>query len=294
MGIDMNDIDSSRFKISFDENSPDTPIQDEIGDLRIDKLRQRINLLSFLIPALIGVIVLFGYFDIKNRFEKVYGSGTTDLQTLSKKMESQFSSLSIRQAKLESQLTKNDSKFEKSMVSLKIRLEKAEKTISKNITSSKTGNQKLETKIAGIDKTLAPFKADIRKLAAEIKAMETEIKTLQRKLKKDVSTLAGSFKQARKGLDKSDEINQIKSDISRLSSSKLNKNMFELAIKHEEKLYQQKLNILKKSFNDQLETMRKKMDLIEERQKKLSTKQSGAAKTTTVKPPSPQKEGIKL
>ena len=130
MGIDMNDIDSSRFKISFDEKSPDTPIQSEIEDLRIDKLRQRINLLSFLIPALIGIIVLFGYFDIKNRFEKVAGSGSTNLQTLSKTMESQFSSLSIRQAKLESQLTKNVSKFEKSIVSLKIRLEKADWSLS--------------------------------------------------------------------------------------------------------------------------------------------------------------------
>ena len=190
----MNDTDSSRFKISFDEESPEPQIQDEIEDLRIDKLRQRINLLSFLIPGLIGVIVLFGYLDIKNRFENVHSSGTTDLQTLSKTMESQFSSLSVRQAKLESLLTKNTSKFEKTIVSLKIRLEKAEKTIAKNITSSKTGNQKLKTKIAGIDKTVAPIHANIKKLSAEIKAMETEIKaleteikTLQRKLKKDVS-----------------------------------------------------------------------------------------------------------
>ncbi len=275
--------DSSRFKISFDEESPEPQIQDEIEDLRIDKLRQRINLLSFLIPGLIGVIVLFGYLDIKNRFEKVNSSGTTDLQTLSTTMESQFSSLSVRQAKLESLLTKNTSKFEKTIVSLKIRLEKAEKTIAKNITSSKTGSQKLETKIAGIDKTLAPINADIKKLAAEIK-------TLQRKLKKDVSKLAGSFNQARKDLDKLDEINQVKSDISNLSSTKLDKKMFEVALRHEEKLYRQRLNLLKESFNKQLEIMYKKMGVIEESQKKLSSKRSSPAQKTTVKPPAPQKK----
>ena len=283
MGIDMNDSESSRFKISFDEESPEPQIQDEIEDLRIDKLKQRINLLSFLIPGLIGVIVLFGYLDIKNRFEKVNSSGTTDLQTLSTTMESQFSSLSVRQAKLESLLTKNTSKFEKTIVSLKIRLEKAEKTIAKNITSSKTGKQKLETKIAGIDKTLAPINADIKKLAAEIK-------TLQRKLKKDVSKLTGSFNQARKDLDKLDEINQVKSDISNLSSTKLDKKMFEVALRHEEKLYRQRLNLLKESFNKQLEIMYKKMGVIEERQKKLSSKRAGAAQKTTVKPPAPQKK----
>jgi len=65
--------------------------------------------------------------------------------------------------------------------------------------------------------------------------------------------------------------------------------MFDLAIRHEEKLYQQKLDNLKKNFNQQLEVMRKELDLIADRQEKLQTKHSGTANTTTATPPPPQK-----
>jgi len=45
-------MDDSRFRFSFDEDGPDTEkvvLKNEVDDLRIDKLRRRLTLISFLI-----------------------------------------------------------------------------------------------------------------------------------------------------------------------------------------------------------------------------------------------------
>ena len=260
----MTDTEPSRFKISFEEEPPEPQLQEQIEDLRIDKLNQRINWVTFLLPCLIGAVLLFGYLDIKKRFENLSSSGITEVQTLSKTLESRFSSLSIRQAKLESMMDKEFAGFDKSLIALKIRLEKAEKAVNKNITSSKTESKDLESRIEDVDKSLAPIKAEVLALSGSVKALET-------RLKKDLSGLSASlkgvqndYKQVSKALENSEPLDQIKKDLTALSSVKLDKKMFDLALRHEEKLFQQKLDQLQKSLNEQLLLINNRLQKLEE------------------------------
>jgi len=98
----MADNDSSKFKIRFDDEGPldnggtEPPIHEEVESLRLKKLSRKINLFAFLIICLLGLVFAYGYFDVRNRVDNSDISGSSGVQTLSKDLDSKFSSLSIR------------------------------------------------------------------------------------------------------------------------------------------------------------------------------------------------------
>ena len=270
----MDDLNSSRFKIRFDETveRPDAQVQDELEDLRIEKLKKRINLLSTLLLVLIGGGVLIGYLDIRKRFDKIHGSETAEIQTISKDLESRFSSLSIKQAKLESQLTNKFSDIEKITLSFRIRLKKIEKVLNSFKLSESDNEKKLSNKIADINHALIPIKKELKKFESEVKGLEGEVKGLEKQVSKNFSKLSASHEKTKNEMGRLKELNKIKKDIISLSSTKLDKRMFDLAIRHEEKLSQQKFNLLQKSLSDQLAAIQKKISAIESLQKKIPAK----------------------
>lgn len=277
----MDDLNSSRFKIRFDETveRPDAQVQDELEDLRIEKLKKRINLLSTLLLVLIGSGVLIGYLDIRKRFDKIHGSETAEIQTISKDLESRFSSLSIKQAKLESQLTNKFSDIEKITLSFRIRLKKIETVLNSFKLSESDNEKKLSNKIADINHALIPIKKELKKFESEVKGLESEVKGLEGEVKglekqvsKNFSKLSASHEKTKNEMGRLKELNKIKKDIISLSSTKLDKRMFDLAIRHEEKLFQQKFNLLQKSLSDQLAAIQKKISTIESLQKKIPAK----------------------
>lgn len=270
----MDDLNSSRFKIRFDETveRPDAQVQDELEDLRIEKLKKRINLLSTLLLVLIGSGVLIGYLDIRKRFDKIHGSETAEIQTISKDLESRFSSLSIKQAKLESQLTNKFSDIEKITLSFRIRLKKIETVLNSFKLSESDNEKKLSNKIADINHALIPIKKELKKFESEVKGLEGEVKGLEKQVSKNFSKLSASHEKTKNEMGRLKELNKIKKDIISLSSTKLDKRMFDLAIRHEEKLFQQKFNLLQKSLSDQLAAIQKKISTIESLQKKIPAK----------------------
>ena len=95
------DLTPSSFKLGGDDRENDAVMQAELQELKIEKLSQRVLLLTILIPCMIGIIVVVSYLDIKGRVSRTQSTGTIGVQKLSKEMESRFSSLSLEQAKLE-------------------------------------------------------------------------------------------------------------------------------------------------------------------------------------------------
>lgn len=277
-------MDNSRFKFRLDTESPEVEeinLQEEVDDLRIDKLSRRITLMSVLIPLLIGAVITLGFFDIKSRFDKNVSSGTAEVRSLSKALESRFSSLSIRQAKLESLLADKLSELEKTTIALKIRVQKTEQLLNNNISSLKTDEQKIESKLANIDASMAPIRKEIEKMEEKIKAIDSN-------LAGGITKLSGEFDRTKKDIVKlSAEFNRTKEDIARQNSAKLDKKMFELALKHEEKMIRQKLETLRKSLTDQLENINAKLTAIEQKQGGLTSANPPPAKDTSIKSPAP-------
>jgi chromosome segregation ATPase len=286
----MDDLNSSRFKIRFDETveRPDVPVQDELADLQIEKLKKRINLLSTLLLILIGGGILIGYLDIRKRFDKIHGSETAEIQTISKDLESRFSSLSIKQAKLESQLTNKFSDIEKVTLSFRIRMKKIEQVLN-NFKSLESDNEKkLSNKIADVNHALLPVKKELKKFESEVKGLEDEVKGLENRVSKKFLNLNASYEKTKNEMSRLKELNKMKKDITALSSVKLDKRMFDLAIRHEEKISQKKFNLLQKSLSDQMAAIQKKINAIESLQKKIPEK--APTSSPVKKTPSPIKK----
>ena len=118
----MAENESTRFKMRADDEKPDIPVQRRRDDLRIEKLKKRITRISILITCLIGVVILFAYLDLKKSISRTDSTGSMGVQTLSKELESRFSSLSVRQANLKDVITKRVEAIEKSVASIQANL----------------------------------------------------------------------------------------------------------------------------------------------------------------------------
>ena len=77
------------------------------------------------------------------------------------------------------------------------------------------------------------MKKDVDGLAASLKGVKNDFKGIK-----------NDYKAVSKALVNPSHLDQIKKDMTALSSAKLDKKMFDLAIRHEERLFQQKLDLL--------------------------------------------------
>ena len=67
----MKEENSPEFQFNGDDQDPDELYQEEMKDLRVEKLNQRITLFSILLPCLLVIILYFGYRDLKKVGEAV-------------------------------------------------------------------------------------------------------------------------------------------------------------------------------------------------------------------------------
>ena len=241
----MPEKEPSDFNIRINEESPDSQFHEEIQDLRIKKLSNRITLILILIPCLISVILFVAYLDIKKRISIIHDTGTTKVQGLSKDLESRFSSLSVQYAKLEDSIAKKISSIEKTGSSLKTDLKKTKKEIDK-INSSKTDKKELTSTAAKIDKTLARIHKDLKNSASKIKAIDG-------KFDNKLAKLAETVDKAKI------ELNKLQADISSLSSVKIDKKALDLALENKEKIYLQNLSQTTKNLKDKIKSIEKKI-----------------------------------
>ena len=77
----------SGFKFNGDEQEPDSFYHEELKDLRIEKLSQRVTLLSILLPCLTAVIIYFGYQNLSSRVSRNHDIGSLEIQRLAKELE---------------------------------------------------------------------------------------------------------------------------------------------------------------------------------------------------------------
>lgn len=288
----MADNGSPKFKIRFDDEgpfdakSPEPPLQEKVENLRLKKLSRKINLFAVLVPCLLALILIFGYFDIRKKFDNIHISGSTDVQALSKDLDSKFSSLSIRQAKIEALLNEKISAIEKTAARLEQNIEQTEKALS-GVRSSTPDKKELAGIIAEIDKTLAPINTDLKKLSSELKKMASEARSLQDKFDKESGKLATTVGSLQK------EISMLKTDTAALASTKVDKKTFELTNRHEEKFYQQKFNDLEKSLSEKIVSFRNQIKALEDKQKKSAATGAIPAAQPPVLSAPPPVESIK-
>jgi chromosome segregation ATPase len=257
----MAEKESKKFEISMDDEIPEFQAQEDYDDQKIEKLHKRITRISIIIPCLVVLIILAGYFDLKKNLSNVNTEGNMGVQTLSKELESKFSSLSIKEAKIEETLDKKIEALEKATASLQASSKEADTAIRYIRSARKKDNESTESAIQQIENKLASIVKNLDKISSDLNAVD---KTFSAKL----AILSQSTDSSKNALQ------TIRSDISSLKSSKADLT----ALKDQQKVYQLALRQLTSSLEDRIKSVEKMLNELKKVQtssKKQSQSKSG-------------------
>jgi chromosome segregation ATPase len=268
--------DNSRFQFSADGEEPEAILQDELRELKIEKLGQRVTLLTILIPCMIGVILVITYLDIKDRVTRSYDTGAIGVQKLSKDLASKFSSLSLEQAKIKDIQAKKLPELEKSAAYLKSRIAKLHESMSQ-MTASAINRDELTR----VTKTLTDMVADIPQ---DLKPDFEALALADNRIVEDFSQISKDFKILSDSMMEIDtRINTIRKEIETLGEKAIGKDDLELALKLKEIGYRQSLLEKTALLEKEIQALRKEV-------KDLQKNNSGSSGAVTATPPPvPQK-----
>ena len=259
----MSEERSKEFQIRIDEESPDVVFNDEIKNLRLEKLSKRVTIIAILIPCFICILLLLVYFDLRNKVTANQSTGTMNIQSMSKDFDTRLNKLSSQLSKIEESLASNISSYEKKISSLKFRIYRMENK-NKKLISSKAYKQDQEV----VKKEINNFSTKLESLDIIFSGKITGLTAEQNAIKKDLVNLS--------------------TDISSLSSQKqINRIFLDNQLKQQEKNQQQELSQIKKEIENKLLLMQKQLKKLDKR-----LKLSGKISQTTSKPVSPVKPPV--
>ena len=229
----MREKNASTFQFGNDEESPETIFQEELQELKIEKLSNRVTLLIILIPFMIGIIIVIAYLDIKNRVTRTHNTEATSIERISKDLETKFSFLSLEQAKIKDIHSKKMPLFEKSIAFL----QSGREEMSQAIESLNGKNQELSD------------------------SMMVEIETLKdigNQMGKDVEDVSNNLYARTEFLTKmKGGLDIIKADISNLSEEKIGKKELNLALKLKEISNRQELLEIKTTLDKRIDNLKR-------------------------------------
>lgn len=223
--------------------------REDINSMKIEKLGNRITIISILLPCFIGIILFFAYMDIQERVANVNNTGKSEVKTVSENLQTKINSMIVDMAKINHML---DIKFPK--------LEKTNNTMEAQLvrlTSAKADKKKVQTamellknKIANnrnqykkaidiIDKTKTKTFSAINESNAEIKKIQLSLNGKITKLKASIKKDLAEFELINK------EVSLIKKTI-------------KLDREHNKALLQQKIG--KKELSARLKALKKDFD----------------------------------
>ncbi len=254
-------------KVNDEVEEPEEPVvQTEVHELKLEKINQRVTMISILIPVLIVVVLVITYLDIKKRVVRTEDTGASEFQKLSADLESRFSSLSLRQAKLEEAVTAMTEQNDKNLAALNTRLDKLQQSL-KEINRLTAEQKELKASRAEMVK-------QINTVVESSNAAATQTAAISQELKKQMDQVSQSLNSS------TSQISAVEKKISGIDQSKIDKATMDLAIKFEVLKVENAL----KSRIDALQTR------INELQNAAGRRSSGAApssQTSSSKPSAP-------
>jgi len=209
------------FRFNADDQEPDELYHEEMKDLRVEKLNQRITLITILLPCLIAVAIYFGYRDLTSRVHQSRDSGNLEVQKLSTQMEELSKKFNEKLITFSTTLSAQDQDFGNS-ISNKLNtmsntielLNQSMKSSNENLNQTKSAIGKLEkgkadkkslqAAIDGLKADLDLLKNEFQSLTdirAGIESVSSEIKNLQSQFTEEMTKVAGSAAKIKKEYD---------------------------------------------------------------------------------------------
>jgi DNA repair exonuclease SbcCD ATPase subunit len=229
-------------EIRMDEEDPDLSYRGEIRSLeqdsQIERLNQRISLILILVPCLLGAILLFAYFDLKNRLSQVQDVESTERKALSEDVVDKVGSLSQQYKTLAESLVERVAALEKSAGSIAKDVKRDKQEIKK-LTASKMDKKAIEKALkeqsAEVAKTLAALQDDLQE-------QKQAIENLNKTLKKEVAGIVQGIERIRENGRKRE------SAIKDLSNRKIDKGGLEELLETQRKSYEVTTSLLQKEI----------------------------------------------
>jgi len=312
----MVEEDPSEFRFSADDQDPETFYHEELKDLQVEKLSQRVMLLSILLPILIGIAIFFAYRDLTGRLSRSQDTGYVEVQRISRELEELSKNFNEKLITFSTTLSSQDKDFgttvsgklaavnkdiatlnngvaamNKSVAvlnenykSLDQNLHQAQKTL-KEMAASKADKKSQRAAVAKINDGLKPLIKEMKSLAKlrrDVEGVSSDIKKLERALNQKLAEIVTVSQQTQKNYD------QLQASIADLSDEKVDRDTFGLELLKLNKNYQNRLDQGIAAVNEKLEAIRKEMndiskisELPKKSMKSLSKKTPPAKSTGT-------------
>jgi DNA repair exonuclease SbcCD ATPase subunit len=225
------------FRFNADDQEAGEFYHEEMKDLRIEKLSQRITLISILLPCLIAVAIYFGYRDLTGRVHQGRDSRNLEVQKLAEQMEELSKKFNEKLITFSTTLSAQDQNFgnsisgklnninnnievlNQSMKSLHESLKQTNSAITK-LDEAKADKKSQATAIAKLTADLDPLKNEFRSLTdirGDVKSVSSEIKELKSQFTEEITTAAASAEKSKK------EYELLQASIARQLSEKIDK-----------------------------------------------------------------------
>ncbi|MCK5349009.1 MAG: hypothetical protein KAJ25_06445, partial [Desulfobacula sp.] len=120
---------------------------EEINTLKIDKLSNRVTIISIIIPCLIGALLVFAYLDMKERLIDVDQTKQSQVDRISHQLEEKLNALDVKIAKNRFDLDNNLPELGKKNISLEGQIAK--------LTSTKADVKTIKDQFAKLEKRVA-------------------------------------------------------------------------------------------------------------------------------------------
>ena len=228
----MADNTPSEFKFNGDDSEPDSYYHEEFRDLRIEKISQRVTVLTILLPCLMAVAAYFGYQNLVGKVSQDRNTGSQEIQRLTKDLEDLSKSFNEKLITFSTTLSTQDKDFgasiEGRLVSLnqnigrlqhdfkslnhdfnslnedlKRALKQNQETIEK-LKASKADKKSQVVAVEKINAAITPLKKELRNLSAirkDLTSASAAVEKLETKLTNELEPLAAATQQQGQNYD---------------------------------------------------------------------------------------------
>ena len=285
------------FKFSADEDDqdPETFYHEELKDLRVEKLSQRVTLLSILLPILIGIAIFFAYRDLTGRVSQGKDTGSLEVQRISRELEEISKKFNEKLITFSTTLSAQDKEFDttvsgkltalnknvdalnQNLKSLDKNLKQTRSTVT-NLTASKADKESQDAAFSKIKTAIKSLEKELKSLAllrSELKTVSTEIKYLDGKLDQKLAEVDTTAEQSKT------DYNQLQASMAALSNGKISRETFDLELLKFKKDYQNRFASEIDAVNRKLDEIQKKIDDIQTISRSPKKSMKSLSKKTT-------------
>lgn len=292
---DQHDFDSDEPEFNEDDaQMTESGYHEEINTLKIDKLSNKITIISIIIPVMIGAILAFAYLDMKERVVDVDQTKQSQVDQITMQLEEKLNALDVKIAKNRFDLENSLPDLQEKNIALEGQLSKLNttKADNKKIQADFSKLNKKVTANAASDKTILANMDKIgKKTTAAIASNQSQFEKTAKQIKNEITLFKEEFDARLLELsDYEQQIGLLRKDLSLLD--KKFKRMEQAQVSQAD--LTKETDLLKKDIAAQKKTFAQQLVILEDKlaadiialKKKMGVQKSSAA--APVQKPKPQ------